>query len=167
MVGYLYCPANMKLLSICLLVVAVMLSLGCSDESISRSDKPLTRAAASKELSDMPLPASAHSIYYLSYVGGTQDLETYVRFDVDPQELDPAVDSLVTWNNRQMKRSLAYPRAPLSAAIAVTPDKNFLPMPWWDPATVKKGYFRGHIDGYALRILVDQARSRVYVYQND
>ncbi len=40
-------------------------------------------------------------------------------------------------------------------------------MTWWDPSVVGTGYYRGHSDSYALRILVDQGHSRVYIHQND
>ena len=145
----------------------MLLSVGCSDEATLRSDKPMTKAEAVKAHLDYPLPTSARSIYYLIYAGGMQDLEAYMRFDVDPEELDSAVDALISWNNTQMKRSLAYPREPLSSADISAPRKEFLPMPWWDPSAIASGYYRGSIDSYALRILVDQTHSRIYVYQND
>ncbi len=34
-----------------------------------------------------------------------------------------------------------------------------------DSVLVKTVYYRGHADGYALRILVDETRSRIYLYQ--
>ena len=40
-------------------------------------------------------------------------------------------------------------------------------MVWWDPSSVVTGYYRGHSKSYALKILVDEARSRIYVYQSD
>ena len=138
----------------------------CSDESTARSDTPVSRAAASKHL-DIPLPPSAHSIYYLDFAGGLQDLERYIRFDVAPEELDSAVDALVAANNKMMGRALTYPRAAISTADLPSPRKEFLPMTWWDPSVVTTGYYRGHSDGYALRILVDQGHSRIYIHQND
>lgn len=157
----------MRLLLFNLAATVVCLIVSCSDEAPFRSDKPLTRVTALKELPDFPLSGSAHSIYYLMFAGGLQDLEQYVRFDVDPDELDSSVDALVAWNNKVMSRSLSYPRESLSTADVPGPRKEFLPMLWWDPSAITAGYYRGHIDGYALRILVDQTHSRVYVYQND
>ncbi len=40
-------------------------------------------------------------------------------------------------------------------------------MKWWNPESAKRGYYRGHTDAYALRILVDEGNSRIYIYQND
>ena len=157
----------MKLILYSFVCVLAIFTSSCSDEATFRSDKPLTSATAAKELVDFPFPPSASSVYYLLCAGGMQDLEEYVRFDVDPEELDAAVDALVTWNNTQMKRSLPYPRVAIAAADFPLPQKSFLPMPWWDPSAITAGYYRGHIDGYALKIFVDQTRSRVYVYQND
>lgn len=157
----------MKSLSIILLCSIACAISSCSDEAIVRSDKPLTKVEATKAHVDYPFPPSGNSIYYLLYSGGMQDFESYVRFDVAPEELDTAVDTLVTWNNAEMKRSLPYPRVAIGAAEFPKPMKSFLPMPWWDPSTITAGYYRGHPDGFALRIFVDQARSRIYVYKND
>lgn len=96
-----------------------------------------------------------------------QDLEAYLRFDVDSDELSTAVDTLVSWNNTQINVSLPYLRRDLSEATVSPPRQEFLPMPWWDLPSVTSGYFRGHNDSYALKIIVDQDRSRIYVYQND
>lgn len=147
-------------------MIACLMS-SCSDEATLRSDKPLTQAEAAKHHLDYPFTPSANSIYYLLYGGGMQDLEAYLRFDVAAEELDAAVDALVTWNNAQMGRSLVYPRVSIGAAEFPRPMKSFLPMPWWNPAAITKGYYRGHIDRFALRIFVDESHSRIYVYQND
>ena len=144
-----------------------ILSLGCSDKAQLRSDVPVSRSVATTVLVDVPLPASAHSIYYLMFGGGLQDLEFLVRFDVDPADLDAAVDSLVAWNNKQMSRALSYPRSPISGTSPPAPRKDFQPVSWWDPATISTGYYRGQDDAWALRIFVDQARSRIYMWQNN
>lgn len=154
-----------KIFYIAISLFTICLS-SCSDEATARSDTPLTRVAASKHL-DIPLPSSAHSIYYLDYVGGLQDLERYIRFDVAPEELDSAVDALVASNNKMMGRALTYSRAAISTADLPSPRKEFLPMSWWDPGLVTTGYYRGHSDAYSLRILVDQGHSRIYIHQND
>ena len=117
-------------------------------------------------LVDVPFPTSAHSIYYLMFSGGLQDLEFLVRFDVAPADLDAAVDSLVAWNNKQMSRALSYPRSPIAGTSPPAPRKDFQPVRWWDPVTISTGYYRGQDDAWALKIFVDQARSRIYVWQN-
>jgi len=157
----------MRILLLIFLSIAACLISSCSDEATLRSDNPLTQAEAAKHHLDYPFTPSANSIYYLLYAGGMQHLEAYLRFDVAPEELEAAVDSLVAWNNAQMKRSLPYPRTSIGAADFPRPMKSFMPMPWWDPSTITKGYYRGHINGHALRIFVDEAHSRIYVYQSD
>lgn len=149
-----------------LLTVASFLLLGCSDQSLRRSDKSI---ASATELANFypTLPASATGIYYLDYAGGMQDLERYVRFTVPAPEVDSVVDKLIAENNRDMKRLLAYPRQALSAAQAVRPRAEFLPMPWWTPSAITAGYYRGEQDAYALRIWADTATGTIFVYQND
>lgn len=157
----------MKYLSLISVAVVTFLSYGCSDEATMRSDLPATKASVDKQHLGVPMPTSAHSIYYLLFSGGLQDLEFFVRFEVDPKDLDAAVDALVAWNNKQMGRALAYPRSPLATAAPPVPRSEFLPMPWWDPAVISTGYYLGHDESHALKIFVDQARSRIYLYQND
>ncbi len=157
----------MKYISRISVVIVALLSCGCSDNAIVRCDLPATKAAVDKEHLGVPMPTSAHSIYYLFFSGGLQDLEFFVRFEVDPKDLDAAVDALVAWNNKQMGRALAYPRSLLSAAVPPVPRSEFLPMPWWDPSAISPGYYRGHDESHALKLFVDQARSQIYFYQND
>jgi hypothetical protein len=159
-----------SILIIAFVAVAVLALLNLrfwNDEATFRSDVPIGRTTATKELPDFPLPLSAHAIYYLWHAGGLQDLEFYARFDVEPQDLDSAVDALVAWNNGELSRSLSYPRDRLSSARIPPPRDEFLPMRWWDPDTVSSGYYRGHLESYALRMIVDQSRSRIYLHQND
>ena len=118
-------------------------------------------------MQDFPFPKSAHSIYYLFSAGGLQDLSQFVRFEVDSRELDSCVDALVSWNNKQTSRTLPYSREALASAIVPVPETRFLPMLWWDPETISRGYYRGNNEGYTLQIFVDQERSRIYVFQND
>ena len=156
----------MKFILVTATLALASFSVSCSDKAQLRSDVPVSRPAAKTDLVDVPLPASAHSIYYLMFGGGLQDLEFLVRFDVDPSELDSAVDSLVAWNNKQLSRSLPYPRSPIVGTTPPTPRKDFQPVNWWDPATISTGYYRGQEDAWALRIFVDKARSRIYMWQN-
>jgi len=157
----------MKSILVIVTLSLAILSWGCSNKPQLRSDAPVSRSMATTVLVDVPLPSSAHSIYYLMFGGGLQDLEFLVRFDVDPKELDSAVDSLVAWNNKQHSRALPYPRSPISATTPQSPRKDFQPVNWWDPTTISTGYFRGQDDAWALRIYVDQARSRIYIWQNN
>ena len=157
----------MKSILVAATLSVATLNLSCSDKPQLRSDAPVSRSVATKVLVDVPLPASAHSIYYLMFGGGLQDLEFLVRFDVDPSDLDLAVDSLVAWNNKQMSRALPYPRSPILGSAPPAPRKDFQPVSWWDPTTISTGYYRGQDDAWALRIFVDQARSRIYMWQNN
>lgn len=157
----------MKSILVIALLSLAILSFSCSEKAQLRSDTPVSRSTATTLLSDVPFPASAHSIYYLMFGGGMQDLEFLVRFDVDPSDLDAAVDSLVAWNNTQMSRALPYTRLPLSGIFPPTPRKDFQPVRWWDPATISTGYYRGQDDAWALKIFVDQVHSRIYMWQNN
>lgn len=156
----------MRLPSVISISISAACIVSCSDESMSRAGTPQTRAEAINRL-DIPLPASAHAVYYLDYAGGLQDLERFIRFEADPQEIDSAVDAIVAANIKTMGRAFPYPRRGIDATALPSPRKEFLPMKWWNPESAKRGYYRGHTDAYALRILVDEGNSRIYIYQND
>ena len=145
-----------------------LLACSCSDTPVAlRSDVPLTRTVAMTKMT-IPLPASAHDIYYADYCdGGWQSLNRYIRFDMKREELPAAVDALIANNNKIMKESLPYPRSALNVIKLPVPRKEILPMPWWDPQTIKSGYYRGEDGGFTLHILVDEKRSRIYIYQFD
>ena len=63
--------------------------------------------------------------------------------------------------------TLIYPTLPLSSSQLSKPSKKFSPASWWNPGTVTKGYYRGHVDAYALQILVDEDNSRIYISEMD
>ena len=149
-----------------LAVILLFMGVGCSSESLKRSDTPQTRIQAQRSVG-VSLPESASEIYCLSYVGGLQDLEQFVRFDVPKADLEEAVESLIAENNKMMGRELIYPKSAISKVRHPELREQFLPMPWWTPASISNGYYRGHIDGYALRLFVDEENSRLYVYQGD
>lgn len=149
-----------------LAVVLLFMGVGCSNESLKRSDTPQTRIQAQRSVG-LSLPESASEIYYLSYAGGLQDLEQFVRFDVPEADLEEAVESLIAENNKMMGRELAYPKSAISKVRQPVPREQFLLMPWWTPTSISKGYYRGHIGGYALRLFVDEENSRLYVSQSD
>jgi len=164
--GGVVCDGKGPMMRLMLLTVASFLLLGCSDQSLRRSDTPI---ASATELANFypTLPASATDIYYLDYAGGMQDLERYVRFTVPASEVDSVVDKLIAENNWDIKRELSYPRQALSATQDVRPRAEFLPMPWWATSAIASGYHRGEQEAYALRIWADTATGTIFVYQND
>lgn len=138
------------------------------DEFIHRRDTPAANPKAAA-LVDPILPSSATDIYFLEFAGGLQDLERFVRFSVPPDTIDQVINDLITANNQQLQRSAKYGRVPLASARSVTPRRQFQPMNWWTPSSIKDGYYRGDPDfmGYSLRIWADTASGTIFVYQND
>jgi len=117
------------------------------------------------------LPASASDVFYVFYAGGLQDLESYLRFKVDPAQADQAIEELIAENNRTFHRSLSYPRSSLPPPQPAAPHRDgsdrFKPIAWWQPQTIKNGYFREEQQSYSLRIWYDADNSLICVYQND
>ena len=144
------------------LILCVMFSM----DHLDRTDTPLTPAEANGKTA-FTFPASAKNIYFLTFAGGLQDFDLFVRFDVDRAELDSTVDSLYQQMNAIMSQRWNPPKQPISAANVGAPREEFLPMDWWNPSSVTHGYYRGKNDPHYLRILVDEDASRIYVRQND
>jgi len=147
-----------------------VLLASCSLEDTKRSDKPLTRKEAEKEL-HRKLPASATNVYYLFHAGGLQDMESYLRFNVDSAEADQAIDEMIAENNLTRKRSHPYLRSslppPLPAKPHVDSFNRFKPIAWWQPQSIHNGYIREAQESFALHIWYDADKAIVYVYQND
>ena len=135
-------------------------------ESTLRSDIPLSREEYI-EHGGTALPKSAHNVYYLMYAGGLQDLESYLRFDVDLDEGEHWIEEEIKTNNTSLRRQLRYERLDIRQAPQWTPLKKFLPMPWWNPKEIQEGYYRGENASYAVNIWVDTEENRIYVYTND
>jgi hypothetical protein len=131
-----------------LVLICLCLALaGCGlDESLSRSDKPTSREAASKDVS-VPFPSSAKNIYYVVHSGGMQEFQLFVRFTVDPKDLDKAVDDIFSDYDKRNQQHKSYTTVPLADGPRWSQISNIatalLPMPWWDTDSLTNGYYRG------------------------
>lgn len=106
----------------------------------------------------LPLPASAKDIYFLHHTGGLQEFQLFVRFSVDPSELDSAVD--------------AFFDAHQPTHIAAAPDptgftRNFLPMPWWTPDSTSHGYSLESDRGRPFYLWTDPDKHLIFVLITD
>jgi|GEM_PF-2827584 len=144
---------------------ALSLLLGSCDD-ISRSDRPLSRVAAVGMVSS-PLPPSARNIYYVFHAGGLQYMQYFLRFDVDKSELDAAVEALIADNNKTMETHLPYARNFLVKGWGPRPDSDIAPLKWWNPSSIRNGYYRGEDVSHGLEIWADEDLGRVYVSQSD
>ncbi len=138
-------------------------------EDFQRADTPLSREEAVNNNVEMmlPLPKSAHNVYYFVYAGGLQDLEQYIRFDVEKTEIESCVEAIIRENNAEMKRQLTYEVIEINKVPHIVPRKEFLPVKWWNTQEIKNGYYRGEQEAYAVRVWVDKENNLIYVYQND
>jgi len=150
-----------RLVAIAALIVLVQ---GC--DSYSRSDRPLTRARAASRIG-LPLPTTARNVYFLEFAGGMQDLERYIRFDLDKADIDAAVEAIIKEANTVSLQSLPYTEKAISPSDFQYPRSEWMPVHWWNIKNIKNGYYRGEEASYAVRIWVDLDNSRIYAYQND
>ena len=140
---------------------------GCGfDETLYRADKPVSREVASKKI-PLPFPSSATNIYFAFYAGGMQDLEEYVRFTVDPKELDGCVSNILSDHDKTFQQHNSYTSLPITAAPSAPRSSHLSPMPWWGPTSITNGYFRGSTDARPIWIWVDALQHIIYVCETD
>ena len=139
---------------------------GCGlDQTTYRADKPVSAAAASKRIA-VPFPSSAKDVYYLFHAGGMQEMEMFVRFTVDPKDLDTAVTDILADHDKITREhhsylSLPAPDAPRSHFAGVTP------MPWWTPDAITNGYYRASTNGQPFYVWADLSQHTVYLCTHD
>jgi hypothetical protein len=152
----------------CSLLAAFCLALaGCGlDETLHRSDKPVSREVADKAIS-VPFPASTKDVYYAFHAGGMQELQMFVRFTVDPKDLDSAVTGILSDHDRQAQEHHAYQSLPLAAAPHSPVFPELLPMPWWNPDAITNGYYRGSTNGRPFFVWADVSQHTVYLCTHD
>jgi len=140
---------------------------GCGwDQTTLRSDKPVSRAKATNDIA-MPFPPSAREIYYFFHAGGLQEYQLFVRFTVESNELDRAVNDILADHDKGNQQQLGYS----SLSIAEAPDSpapaDLQPMPWWNPKSITNGFYRAATNGQPFEIRVDLSTHIIYVSASD
>jgi hypothetical protein len=140
---------------------------GCGlDETNHRSDRPVSRELASKDIS-VPFPSSTTDVYYVFHAGGMQEWMLFVRFTVDPKDLDSAVDGILSDQNKVMKTHDSYPSLSIAAAGRGPVFPELSPMPWWSPDSITNGYYRGSTNAPPLYLWVDISKHTIYLCETD
>jgi hypothetical protein len=149
------------------LTILCLLLAGCGlDETLWRADKPVSRAVAANKIS-LPFPASTRDVYYVLHAGGLQELQMFVRFTVDPKDLDTAVRGLLSDQDPQAQQHHGYQSLPIAGAPHSPVFPGLLPMPWWTPDSITNGYYRGTTNGRPFYVWADISRHTVYLCTHD
>jgi hypothetical protein len=140
---------------------------GCGwDQTTLRSDKPVSRAVASKDIS-LPFPPSTKDVYYVFHAGGMQEMQMLVRFAIDPKDLEGTVSNLLSDHDKVTQEHHFYISAPIGFAPHSPEFKDLLPMPWWKPDSITNGYYCGATNGQPFHIWVDVPQHTIYVCASD
>ena len=159
----------MRYLAFTLLCLALA---GCGlDQSLSRSDKPTSREAASKDIS-VPFPSSAKDIYYVVHSGGMQEFQLFVRFTVDPKDLDKAVGDILSDYDKRMQQTNSYTSVPVADGPRWSQLSGMatalLPMPWWDTDSITNGYYRGPSNDFGdVHVWADVSHHMIFLCIHD
>ena len=129
-------------------------------------DNPVSAAVASRKL-EVPFPSSTKDVYYVFHAGGMQELQMYVRFSVDPRDLDRAVSSILSDHNKRMQAHYSYPTLSIAAAPRSPVFPDLLPMPWWSPDSITNGFYRGSTNGQPIYVWVDASQHMIYLCTHD
>jgi len=127
-------------------VFVTLLLVGCD---VVTSGGPLDRASALQQSqSDLPLPPSAHDIYYLHVDQGTQQHYLFVRFSGDLKDIADFAEAKYEKQNEFLKglgRPIVEPVLDTGKqAMARKPWGNYRKLPnWWHPENIQKGRYIG------------------------
>lgn len=145
---------------------------GCGlDETLHRSDKPTSREAATKDIS-VPLPSSAKDIYYVVHSGGVQEFQLFVRFAVDPKDLDKAVGDILSDYDKTRGEHNSYTSVPVVDGPRWSQFNGMvralLPMTWWDTDSITNGYYRGPSNDFGnIHIWADVSHHIIFLCEHD
>jgi hypothetical protein len=130
---------------------------------------PLSLEAAKHDqwVSSLPFPDSATSIYYVYHAGGMQEFEFFVRFTVDPNDLERAVSDLLTDHDKTTRAQHSYTSVPIANAPPPPDEPLLLHTSWWNPRSITNGYSRGSTNRPPFHIWVDTNRHTIYLCETD
>ncbi len=151
-----------------LLLTFSIVGSSCSDHSIKQSNAPLTVEQATKLNLGIPFPKSATDIFYYLETSGLQGLKLLLRFHVDHNQSESAIEAIINENNRRMGRDLEFPKYTITTPSQGRPIASAPSLPaWWLPQYIRKGYMTTESKAFAPTIWYDANESIVYVYEVD
>jgi hypothetical protein len=145
---------------------------GCEwDESLSHSDTPLSREAASKRVS-IPFPASTSDVYYVIHSGGMQEFQLFVRFSAAPQEMQKAVADIFSDYGKKSQAQCVYTSVPVANGMRWSQISGtataLLPMPWWDTDSITNGFYASSTNkSDNIHVWGDVAHHKIYLCITD
>jgi hypothetical protein len=100
-----------------------------------------------------------------------QAFEFFVRFTVDPKDLEKAVNDVLSDHDKTTRAQHSYTSLSIANAPP-SPDEPFLlPMPWWNPRSITNGYYCGSTklpkNGSPFDVWVDTDRHTIYLCETD
>jgi len=149
----------------CLLTIVALLT-GCHvDEAKIRVDSPTAPDKLKAEF-NVTLPKSAKNMYLAQLAAGLQTFEEYVRFEVDPEEREQAIQAIMAWDAKGQTGMSMYERKPIDPTHFPTPSASIGRIVWWNPGDIKKGY--SYVKKNHTRTFwIDEDTHIVYLYWTD
>lgn len=138
-------------------------------ETLHRADTPLPLKAARRDpwISSLPLPDSATDFYFVDHGGGMQEFDFFVRFTVDPRDLEKAVSDILSDHDKTTRAQHSYASIPIAEAPPSPDEPLLLHTSWWNPRAITNGYYRGSTNGPPFHIWVDTDRNTIYLCETD
>ena len=142
---------------------------GCHPfETLHRADTPLSLEAARRDpwISSLPLPDPATDFYYVDHVG-MQAFEFFVRFTVEPKDLENTVSNILSDHDKAIGSKNSYTSFPIANAPPSPEAPLLLHTSWWNPHSITNGYYRGSTTPRPLYMWVDTDRNTIYLCETD
>ncbi len=161
----------MVIIRVLFLTCALIFLFACTDSETRSSDVPLTKKEAELKAGiKLPVSGNARNIrFHLS--GSTQDWDLYVSFQAGTEDIQRIIAS-ETDRYVAYRKSLrnSVPKVTSFAAIESEVFSSKLvtnPPKWWQPKTIKEGYFAGSLDPlYGPKFWVNKQNSTVYIFEH-
>lgn len=139
----------------------------CSPKEQTRFVEHLAFKDATSWSEDLCLPSGASDISVYEQISGTQDLERFYRFTVDPPDVKKAILEAISICDAKMGKKYQYENGTLSALVYNWPYWASAKIKWWKPDSISDGLYYITTESYGLRLWSDIEKGVIYVYQGD
>jgi hypothetical protein len=145
------------------MIASIVVLTSCHvDESVVRIDRPTAPEKLKLDF-DVALPKTSRNMVLVSLASGLQNLEEFVRFEVDPGEREQAIQAIMNWDFGEKGGMSMYERKPLGPSAFPVPSASIGRVNWWNLGEIKHGF--SYVRKVGTRALfVDEDRNIVYFY---
>jgi hypothetical protein len=149
-------------------IVMAFVIAGCGSQV--RTGGPMTceQALVQSEI-QLPVPPSAHDVYFYLVDRGSQDHDLFLRFSADFGDIQLEIAKQWEFRNNFLKRQGIAISQPIIDRVGFSKRKTWIwnvhPPAWWKPQEIRKGFYTGTEGFESQHFWVDEETNTVYFHQ--